>query len=62
MLLRSAISLLMLILFNSGALAETRLAFVISNASYLSEIGKLENPHKDGVMIAAALERFWTNF
>jgi uncharacterized caspase-like protein len=35
---------------------ETRLALVISNASYPAEIGKLDNPHKDGAVIAVALQ------
>jgi hypothetical protein len=34
----------------------TRLALVISNESYPTEIGVLANPHKDGAVIAAALE------
>jgi len=56
MLLRSAVCLLTLLLLPSVALAEKRLALVISNAAYPSEIGKLENPHKDSAVIAAALE------
>jgi uncharacterized caspase-like protein len=36
--------------------AETRLALVITNAAYPSEIGALANPHKDGVVIAAGLQ------
>jgi hypothetical protein len=40
----------------SPAIAEVRLALVISNASYPAEIGRLENPHKDSAIIAAALE------
>jgi uncharacterized caspase-like protein len=45
-----------LVALAAPALAETRLALVISNASYPIEIGRLENPHKDGAVIAAALE------
>jgi len=56
MLLRSVVCLLTLLLIPSVALAEKRLALVISNAAYPSEIGKLENPHKDSAVIAAALE------
>jgi uncharacterized caspase-like protein len=48
--------LLVLGLLPFSALAETRIALVISNASYPAELGKLENPHKDGHVIAAALE------
>ena len=36
--------------------AETRLALVITNAAYPSEIGALANPHKDGMVIAAGLQ------
>ncbi len=43
-------------LASTPVLAETRLALVISNASYPSEIGSLVNPHKDGATIAAALQ------
>jgi hypothetical protein len=54
-MLRVAVALLVL-LIPSVARAETRLALVISNASYPAEIGRLENPHRDGAVIAAALE------
>jgi hypothetical protein len=36
--------------------AETRLALLITNADYPSEIGALANPHKDGAVSAAALQ------
>jgi len=48
--------LLILISVSFPVLAETRLALLISNASYPAEIGRLENPHKDSAMVAAALE------
>jgi uncharacterized caspase-like protein len=54
-MLRGAVALLVL-LIPSILYAETRLALVISNASYPAEIGRLENPYKDGAVIAAALE------
>ena len=44
------------ILFAFPAAAETRLALIISNAAYPSEIGRLANPHKDGAVIAAGLQ------
>jgi hypothetical protein len=49
---------LMLILISVSffALGESRIALVVSKASYLSEIGALANSHKDGAVIAAALE------
>jgi formylglycine-generating enzyme required for sulfatase activity len=54
-MLRAVIALLLL-LVPSIAKAEARLALVISNAGYPAEIGRLENPHKDSAVIAAALE------
>jgi uncharacterized caspase-like protein len=45
-----------MVVLAAPAFAETRLALVISNASYPVEIGNLENPHRDGALIAAALE------
>ena len=49
------------ILFAFPADAETRLALIISNAAYPSEIGRLANPHKDGAVIAVGSElRFMT--
>jgi Caspase domain len=44
------------VLFAAPAVAETRLALVITNAAYPVEIGVLNNPYKDGEVIAAALE------
>src|SRR5262245_41510919 len=35
--------------------AETRLALIITNAKYPSEVGALTNSHKDGEVIATAL-------
>lgn len=43
------------LLKSTAAIAETRLALVISNANYGDEIGRLVNPHKDSAAIAAAL-------
>ena len=55
-MLRSVVFLVSLLLTYSAAVAEVRIALVITNASYPAEIGKLENPHKDAAMIAPALE------
>src|SRR5215472_2355093 len=38
------------------AYAETRLALIITNAKYPSEVGALANSHKDGEVIATALK------
>jgi formylglycine-generating enzyme required for sulfatase activity len=38
------------------AVAETRLALIVTNARYPIEVGALANPHKDGDLIAAALK------
>jgi hypothetical protein len=40
------------ILLPVGARAESRLALIITNVGYPSEIGTLANPHKDGAVIA----------
>jgi uncharacterized caspase-like protein len=44
------------ILFPVPARAESRLALIITNAGYPSEIGTLTNPHKDGAVIATGLQ------
>jgi uncharacterized caspase-like protein len=44
------------LLFGLPAEAETRLALIITNADYPSEIGALANPRTDGAVIAAALQ------
>ena len=44
------------ILLPVPARAESRLALIITNAGYPSEIGTLANPHKDGVVIATGLQ------
>jgi formylglycine-generating enzyme required for sulfatase activity len=49
------IAVILLLLLPAAAHAETRLALIVTNASYPNEIGKLANPHKDGDLIAAAL-------
>jgi uncharacterized caspase-like protein len=44
------------ILLPVPARAESRLALIITNAGYPSEIGTLANPHKDGAVIATGLQ------
>jgi uncharacterized caspase-like protein len=53
MVLRSAVCLLALLFLHSAALAEKRMALLIGNEGYASEIGRLSNPHND----VALLER-----
>jgi hypothetical protein len=50
------IAVILLLLLPTAAHAETRLALIVTNASYPNEIGKLANPHKHGDLIAAALK------
>jgi hypothetical protein len=56
MVLRSAICLLFLVLLHSGALAEKRIALLIGNEGYTSEIGRLANPHNDAALLEQALK------
>jgi hypothetical protein len=44
------------ILLPVPARAESRLALIITNATYPADIGSLANPHKDGALIAGALQ------
>ena len=48
--------ILVAILSPAPAGADSRLALIITNADYPSEIGALANPHKDGAVSAAALQ------
>src|SRR5262245_2734826 len=57
MLLRSAICLLYLLLLHSSALAEKRIALLIGNQGYATEVGPLKNPHKDIRLVGAALAK-----
>jgi len=43
--------------FLPAAFADTRLALLIGNQSYNAKVGTLKNPHKDVVLIEAALKR-----
>ena len=55
-MVRAAVALLLWVLLPSAALAETRLALIVTNAKYPAEVGALANPHKDGDLIAGALK------
>ena len=57
MLLRSAICLVFLLVLGSGALAEKRIALVIANQGYATEVGPLKNPLKDIRIVGAALAK-----
>jgi len=53
---RSVFCLLMFLLLQSAALAEKRIALLIGNESYTSEIGRLANPHNDVTLLEHALK------
>jgi hypothetical protein len=50
------VSIFAAILLPLPARAESRLALIITNAGYPTEIGTLANPRKDGVVIASGLQ------
>src|SRR5262249_16929031 len=56
MVLRSAVCILFLVLLHSAALAEKRIALLIGNEAYTSEIGRLANPHNDVALLEQALK------
>ena len=55
-MVRAAIVLLLLALMPSAAQAEKRIALLIGNQSYTSEIGRLANPHNDIALLEKALK------
>ena len=55
-MLRSALCLLTFLLLHSAALAEQRIALLIGNEAYASEIGRLANPHNDVALLEQALK------
>ena len=55
-MVRAAIALLMLLLVPSAALAEKRIALLIGNQAYGSEIGRLGNPHNDVALLEKSLK------
>jgi uncharacterized caspase-like protein len=57
MILRSLISLLLLLVLSSGAHAESRFALLIGNQAYSDKVGPLKNPHNDIELVGAALEK-----
>jgi uncharacterized caspase-like protein len=56
MVLRSALCLLTFLLLHSPALAEKRIALLIGNKAYASEIGRLANPHNDVALLEQTLK------
>jgi hypothetical protein len=57
MMLRSLISLLMVLVFSSGSYAESRIALLIGNQAYSERAGSLKNPHNDIALVGTALEK-----
>jgi formylglycine-generating enzyme required for sulfatase activity len=55
-MVRAAIALLLLMLLPSGADAQQRIALLIGNEGYASEIGRLANPHNDVGLLEKALK------
>jgi formylglycine-generating enzyme required for sulfatase activity len=57
-MVRAAVALLLLVLLPTGAWAQTekRIALLIGNQSYSSEIGRLANPHNDIALLEKALK------
>jgi len=49
--------LLLLIVFTSGAQAESRFALLIGTQVYNEKVGPLKNPHNDIALVGAALEK-----
>ncbi len=55
-MLTRVVTMLALALFlPANAFAQTKVALIITNQSYAANPGVLENPHRDGERIAAAL-------
>jgi hypothetical protein len=55
-MVRAAVVLLLLVLLPSAAQAEKRVALLIGNQSYTSEIGLLANPHNDVALLERSLK------
>jgi hypothetical protein len=51
-MLRAAVIVLLIALIPSHARAEARIALLIGNEAYPSEIGRLANPHDDVALLA----------
>src|SRR6516164_7556754 len=55
-MLRVAVTVLLIALLPSHAWAEARVALLIGNEAYASEIGRLANPHNDVALLEQALK------
>jgi uncharacterized caspase-like protein len=55
-MLRAAVVLLLIALLPSHVLAEARIALLIGNEAYGSEIGRLANPHNDVALLEQTLK------
>jgi len=56
MVLRSAVCFLALLFLHSAALTEKRMALLIGNEGYASEIGRLSTPHNDVALLERTLK------
>jgi uncharacterized caspase-like protein len=63
-MVRAAVALLLALLVPSAALAEARIALLITNQAYTQSGARLTNTHRDGEVLKSALEkvgfRVWT--
>jgi len=55
-MLRAAVIVLLIALLPSPLQAEARIALLIGNESYATEIGRLANPHNDVALLGQALK------
>ena len=55
-MLRAAVIFLLLVLSPAHALAEARIALLIGNEAYASDIGRLANPHNDVALLERTLK------
>jgi formylglycine-generating enzyme required for sulfatase activity len=55
-MLRAAVIVLLIALLPSPLRAEARIALLVGNEAYASEIGRLANPHNDVALLAGALK------
>jgi Caspase domain/Putative peptidoglycan binding domain len=57
MILRSLISLQLVLMLSSASHAESRIALLIGNQAYNEKVGPLKNPHNDIALVGTALEK-----
>ena len=61
MIVRSLISLFLVLVLSSGSHAESRIALLIGNQAYNEKVGPLKNPHNDIAVVGTALEKLGFN-